>query len=70
VADVGVTYPIWTDAPGAGDDFDDTNELLSRFGGVGLPTTVFIRSDGIIEHIHMGELNRAIIREWVPGLRK
>lgn len=65
---MGVTYPIWTDAPSSGGDFDDTHELLTRFGGVGLPTTVFIDADGIIRKIYVGELSRGMLTEWLPRL--
>jgi len=67
VGSMGLTYPIWTDAPGGG-DFDDTNELLGRFGGVGLPTTVFIDADGIIRKVYIGELSRGMLAEWLPKL--
>lgn len=67
VGSMGLTYPIWTDAPGGG-DFDDTNELLGRFGGVGLPTTVFIDADGIIRKVYVGELSRGMLAEWLPKL--
>lgn len=68
VDSMGVTYPIWTDAPSGAGNFDDTNELLSRFGGVGLPTTVFIDADGIIRNIYVGELSRGMLTEWLPRL--
>ncbi len=68
VDSIGVTYPIWTDAPGDAEGFDDTNELLARFGGVGLPTTIFIGPDGVIEEVYVGELNRAMLNEWLPRL--
>lgn len=68
VDSIGVTYPIWVDAPRGAAGFNDTNELLTRFGGVGLPTTVFIGADGAIKKTHIGELNRALLQEWLPRL--
>lgn len=68
VDSVGVTYPIWTDAPDGAEDLDDTNELLGRFGSVGLPTTIFINADGVVEETYIGELSRAKLQEWIPRL--
>lgn len=65
---IGVTYPIWLDGPRDGNDFDDTNELLARFGGVGLPTTVFIGPDGVVTKTHIGELHRPMLQEWLPEI--
>jgi hypothetical protein len=67
VDSMGLTYPIWLDATDNG-GFDDTNELLGRFGGVGLPTTVFIDASGTIEKVYVGELNRSMLAEWLPRL--
>lgn len=68
IGSMGVTYPVWLDAPAGTEGVDDTNELLTRFGGVGLPTTVFIGADGVIEKIYIGELSRAMLAEWLPRL--
>lgn len=68
VDSMGLTYPIWTDAGTGAEGFDDTNELLARFGGVGLPTTVFIGADGIVKHVYVGELSRGTLQEWLPRL--
>lgn len=68
VDSIGVTYPIWTNGGPGAQDVDDTNEILNRFGGVGLPTTVFIDASGIIKHVQIGELNRAILLEKIPEL--
>jgi len=65
---MGVSYPVWTDAGRGTEGFDDTNALLTRFGGVGLPTTVFIDAEGIIRHVYVGELSRGMLQEWLPRL--
>ncbi|MBS1269525.1 MAG: Thiol-disulfide oxidoreductase ResA [Gammaproteobacteria bacterium] len=65
---MGITYPVWTNAGSGAQDVDDTNEIFGRFGGVGLPTTVFIDPDRIIEDIYVGELNRAVLVEQLTGL--
>ncbi len=62
VESIGVTYPIWVDAPLSQSGFDRTRELFNRFGGVGLPTTFFIYRNGTIQSMHVGELNRAILQ--------
>ena len=35
--------------------------LLRRSGGAGLPTTLFVRADGKIEDVYVGELSRAAL---------
>jgi peroxiredoxin len=65
---VDVTYPIWVDAPGNRPDSDRTRELYARFGGIGLPTTVFIDKNGIIRARQLGELNRAVLQSQIEAL--
>lgn len=67
IAETPVHYPIWVDAP-AGESADRTAELHRRFGGVGLPTTVFISRDGVVRKIRVGELSRAVIENEVEAL--
>jgi len=62
VESIGVTFPIWVDAPLSQPGFDRTRELYDRFGGVGLPTTFFIYPNGTIRSVHIGELNRATLQ--------
>lgn len=57
VADIGVRYPIWLDGAGS----DSTQAAFARFGGVGLPTTVFVDRAGIVRARQIGELNRASV---------
>jgi len=68
VESIGVTYPIWTDAPDGGQGFDDSSDLLGRFGSLGLPTTIFINPGGTVEETYIGELSRAKLQEWLPRL--
>ncbi|WP_027893336.1 TlpA disulfide reductase family protein [Calidithermus chliarophilus] len=58
---VGVSYPIWRDAPVGQSGFDRTSALYARFGGVGLPTTLFITPDGTLRGRLIGELNRGAL---------
>lgn len=67
LAQTPVDYPIWVDAP-RGADTDRTDELHRRFGGVGMPTTVFIDPSGVVRKIRVGELNRAVIENEVRDL--
>ncbi len=52
----GVTYPLAVDA--AGRAFD-------AFGGLGMPTTVLIRADGIVADIFAGQLDEALLGERI-----
>ena len=65
---VGVTYPIWVDAPTRGPEFNRTHELYDRFGGIGLPTTFFIDANGIIRDRYIGELNRAFLQNRIEAM--
>jgi peroxiredoxin len=64
----GFRYPIWLDPDPKDDDAAETTEMLGWFGAAGLPTTVFIRPDGIIDSIHLGEVNRALLLERLPAI--
>ena len=61
VESIGVSYPIWVDAPPSAPGFDRSRQVFSRYGGVGLPTTVFIDRKGIIRRIYVGELSRGFL---------
>jgi peroxiredoxin len=63
----GFSYPIWVE-PESDAGAADTNEMLGWFGSAGLPTTVFVRSDGVIDKVYIGELNRALLLERIPRL--
>lgn len=48
VGETGVTYPIGLDPDG---------DIFAQFGGLGMPTTVFVGADGTIERVHSGQLS-------------
>lgn len=54
VASTGVTYLT---------GLDENGVLLERFDGFGMPTTVFIDSDGSVIDIHIGELSESAFRD-------
>jgi thiol-disulfide isomerase/thioredoxin len=66
VKSIGVSYPVWVDAPTPG--FDRTQEIFSRFGGVGLPTTIFIDRNGTIQKIYVGELSRGFLQSQIEKM--
>lgn len=61
IDDLGVTYPIWI----GGEGYDNTQALLTSFGGVGLPTTVFIDPEGVIRAFQVGELSAGIVQNRI-----
>ena len=65
---VGISYPIWVDAPSASPGFDSTQDIFSRFGGVGLPTTLFIDRAGVIRRIYVGELSRGFLQNQAEDI--
>ncbi len=68
VASIGVAYPIWVDAPNRRTGIDSTQSIHGRFGGVGLPTTVFVDRGGIVQNRHLGELNRGFLQTQAEAL--
>ncbi len=53
VARTGVTYPTGLDTSG---------ELLQKFNGLGMPTTVFISPEGEVLDTHIGEMTAEQLR--------
>ena len=47
LAETGVTFPNGLDTPG---------DVFTQFGGLGMPTTVFITADGEVANVHTGVL--------------
>ena len=47
LGETGVTFPVGADQPG---------EIFAMFGGLGMPTTVFIDANGQIADVHTGVL--------------
>lgn len=52
VEETGVSFPV-----GA----DPTGEIFEALGGLGMPTTVFVRADGTIATVHTGRISAAEI---------
>lgn len=60
-----VTYPIWLDGTaGSG----NSQDLFRAVGGVGLPTTLFVAADGVVQRIRVGELNQATLANEAEAL--
>lgn len=62
VEKIGVSYPIWVDAPPGVPGYDRSQEIFSRLGGVGYPTTIFIDRAGVIRRVYVGELSRGFLQ--------
>lgn len=67
VEGVGVQYPIWLD-DSSQNASDRTRDLFTKIGGVGLPTTVFIGRDGVIQGSQVGELSLGVLQNRVETL--
>lgn len=52
----GVTFPTGLDQPG---------EIFIGFGGLGMPTTVFINADGSVADVHTGVLTEQALSDAV-----
>ena len=68
VESIGVAYPIWVDAPNRQRGTDSSQSIHVRFGGVGLPTTIFIDPAGIVRNRHLGELSRGFLQTQAEEL--
>lgn len=62
VASLGLTFPIGRDTEG-NDNLRGTIQLT--YGVTNYPTTVFIRPDGTVSAVHIGEMTEDQIREYV-----
>ncbi len=56
VADTGVTYAVGNDQNG---------DVFAQFGGLGMPTTVFINADRTIASVHSGVLDVESLTEII-----
>ena len=63
VGEAGVQYPVWVDPVPLPTNQEGSRAIHERFGGAGLPTTVFVDRSGIVREVHVGELSRAYLRE-------
>lgn len=61
----GVTYPVWVDEPGVP---SASRAAYAQFGGVGLPTTIFIDAAGVVRSTQVGELNRGVLVSKVRAI--
>ena len=68
VESVAVSYPIWVDASPPAPGFDRSQEIFSRFGGVGLPTTIFIDREGVVQKVYVGELSRGFLQSQIDKI--
>jgi thiol-disulfide isomerase/thioredoxin len=68
ISTVAISYPIWVDAPSGTPGFDRSQEIFSHFGGVGLPTTIFIDRAGVIRRIYVGELSRGFLQNQAENI--
>ena len=67
VAELGITYPILRD--GGGDD-PNLGPIEQAFGSLdSYPMTVFIRPDGTVDAVRIGEMDRAEIDERIAEAR-
>ena len=66
VDSIGVTYPIWLDGNDAGQN--RTQEIFNLYGGVGLPTSLFVDRTGVIRKRYVGELSRGFIDSEIKPL--
>jgi thiol-disulfide isomerase/thioredoxin len=62
VDSLGLSYPVWVDAPRSLPGFDRSQAVFNRYGGVGLPMTIFIDRKGIIRDVYVGELSRGYLQ--------
>lgn len=60
VSRFGLTFPI---------PLDEKQEVAGRYNVMGLPTTFFIDSDGVIRRIWSGEMNSIVLAEGISQLR-
>jgi cytochrome c biogenesis protein CcmG/thiol:disulfide interchange protein DsbE len=61
-ADLGLTFPVGRDTAGA-DDLHGPIE--TAYGVSNYPTTVFVRPDGTVAAVHIGELSDEEIRDYL-----
>jgi thiol-disulfide isomerase/thioredoxin len=61
--EAGVHYPVWVDPVPLQTSGEGSRAIHERFGGAGLPTTVFVDRRGTVRDVHVGELNRAFLRQ-------
>lgn len=68
IESIGVSYAVWVDAPDGAQGFDKTQQLFSKFGGVGYPFTLFIDRSGVIRQVYIGELSRGYLHNQIEEI--
>ena len=48
IEETGISYPV---------GLDDNGSVFGLMGGLGMPTTVFIDADGVVQRVHSGALD-------------
>ncbi len=65
----GIAYPVWIDPPGTTPPGRASMDLFRRFGGIGLPLTLFIDARGVFRAVHNGELDEPTLEHNVATIR-
>jgi thiol-disulfide isomerase/thioredoxin len=47
---------------------DQFGDLARHYGAPGLPATLFVGVDGVLEHAHLGEISRETLQSRISGL--
>lgn len=47
---------------------DSFGDLARHYGAPGLPATLFVGPDGVLEHAHLGEISREALQSRISGL--
>lgn len=55
----GITFPVL---------LDTTGQVMSNYNVRGLPTTIFVDSDGVVQEVFTGAVNKAYIESKLSGL--
>lgn len=64
----GVQYPILVDVPGSDGPLSKSASILAVLGPKGLPTTVFLDRNHIIDQLYVGELSWAYLADRITQL--
>ncbi|MDT8304480.1 MAG: TlpA disulfide reductase family protein [Anaerolineae bacterium] len=59
VQEMGMTYPV---------PLDEDSVVSRRYQVNSLPTTFFIGADGVIQNVHIGLINQAVLEEKIESL--
>lgn len=59
VAEFGMTYPV---------PLDEESAVSRRYRVNSLPSTFFINRDGVVQHVHIGIINQAVLEAQIEAL--